>query len=202
MMGPHVYEAARADAPIPVQLMRIGSAPRPRNADSVRIHGRIVRTFRDPRPPAPLGPARQLHHPRHQPGQPFREALRELSGTIYHDWDRMGRACAELEAFLESWEGKLHLVHSQVLAIRHPTRHPVCGPDAKRGLLVRGKLLVGLRDGTTMKSSIHFFAAAAAVASLTACAETAPKPSISQVRVAPSAATVSVGGVPCDSRQP
>jgi len=39
--------------------------------------------------------------------------------------------------FLESWNGEIHLVRSQVIAIRHPTLHPVCGPDAK-GFICEG----------------------------------------------------------------
>lgn len=44
-----------------------------------------------------------------------------------------------------------------------------------------------------MKSSVRFIALAAATGLVAACAETSPKPSISQVLVAPSTATVSVG---------
>jgi hypothetical protein len=42
----------------------------------------------------------------------------------------MGRA-RWLEVFLESWNGEIHLMRSQVIAIRHLTVRPVCGPDAK-----------------------------------------------------------------------
>ena len=47
-----------------------------------------------------------------------------------HDWGSMGRA-RWLEVFLESWNGEIHLMRSQVIAIRHLTVRPVCGPDAK-----------------------------------------------------------------------
>jgi hypothetical protein len=127
MMGPYVYEEARAEAPIHVQIRRFGSAVRSAGDDSVRVQGRVVRIFRDRE--------RVLHWwqrlsfsidviNRERTGSP------ELSGTIRHDWEWMGRA-RWLEVFLESWNGEMHLVRSQVLAIRHPTILPVCGPDAK-----------------------------------------------------------------------
>ena len=58
------------------------------------------------------------------------------SGIIFHDGERLRRA-RWFEAFLESWQGELQLVRSQVVPIRHPTFRPVCGPDAK-GFLVDG----------------------------------------------------------------
>lgn len=127
MMGPYVYEEARANAPIHVQIRRFGPAPRRAYSDSVQVHGRVVRIFRD-RFHA-LHWWQRLSFPipvinRERTGPP------ELSGTIHHDWEWMGGA-RWLEVFLEPWNGELHLVRSQVLAIRHPTLRPVCGPDAK-----------------------------------------------------------------------
>ena len=52
------------------------------------------------------------------------------SGTIHFDWERMGRA-RWFEAFLERWQGEILLVRSQIVAIRGPTRRPVCGPEVK-----------------------------------------------------------------------
>lgn len=126
MMAPEVYEEARRTASMHVQLWRAGPTRRERHAGSVRVDGRIVRIFRDR--------DRILHW-----GQRVtfvvpvidreRTAAPTLSGTIYHDWDWMGRA-RWLEAFLESWQGEMQLVHSQILALRHPTLRPVCGPEA------------------------------------------------------------------------
>jgi hypothetical protein len=53
-----------------------------------------------------------------------------LSGELFHDAELMRRA-RWLEAFLALWKGEIELVRSQVIAIRHPTLRPVCGPDAK-----------------------------------------------------------------------
>ncbi|HVA56441.1 MAG: hypothetical protein WBQ26_13810 [Gemmatimonadaceae bacterium] len=131
MMGPYAYEEARAQAPIHVQIRRFGAAPQQRSAEAVRVHGRIVRIFRD-----------QEHVLHWWQRVSFaipvihRSRSPRPSGTIYHDWERMGRA-HWLEVFLESWNGELQLVHSQVLAIRHPTWRPVCGPDAK-GFICEG----------------------------------------------------------------
>jgi hypothetical protein len=91
------------------------------------VHGRIVRIFRDR--------DRALHRwqrlsftipviDRELTGSP------EPSGTIHHDWESMRRA-PWLEVFLEPWKGEIHLVRSQMIAIRHPSMRPVCGPDAK-----------------------------------------------------------------------
>jgi len=133
MMGPYVYEAARADAPIHVQILRVGSTPRGAHSDSVRVHGRVVRIFRDREDVLHWWQRVSFLIPvidRERTGSP------ELSGTIYHDWEWMGRA-RWFEVFLESWNGEIHLVRSQVIAIRHPTVQPVCGPDAK-GFLCEG----------------------------------------------------------------
>jgi len=59
-----------------------------------------------------------------------------LSGTIFYDWERMGRA-RWLEAFLECRDGELRLVRSQIAAIRRPTLRPVCGGDVK-GVICQG----------------------------------------------------------------
>lgn len=133
MMAPFVYERARADAPIHVQIRRFGSADRERHDNSVLVHGRIARIFRDRDHVLRWWQRVSFTIPvidRERTGSP------ELSGTIYHDWERMSRA-RWLEAFLQSWKGELQLVRSQVLAIRHPTRQPVCGPDAK-GFICEG----------------------------------------------------------------
>jgi hypothetical protein len=133
MMAPFVYEEARADAPIHVQIRLFGTADRPRDAGSVRVHGRVARIFRDRDHVLRWGQRVSFTISvinRERSGAP------ELSGTIHHDWERMGRA-RWLEAFLQPWNGELHLVRDQVLAIRHPTRRPVCGPDAK-GFICEG----------------------------------------------------------------
>lgn len=135
MMSPEVYEEARANAPMHVQLLRIDGTHRSGHTSSARISGRIVRIFRDQDRALHLGQRLSFDVPvidrsRSGPLTP--------SGTIYHDGERLGRA-RWLEAFLESWHGEIQLVHSQVLAIRHPTLRPVCGPEVK-GFLCPGNL--------------------------------------------------------------
>jgi hypothetical protein len=135
MMAPHVYEEARANAPIHVQLWRPrGGETLPRGA-SVRTTAWVIRIFRDRDHAVGLGRRISFDVP---VMHPIGSNGPELSGTIYHDWNRLGRA-HWLEAFMERSEGGLELVHSQIAAIRHPTLRPVCGPDA-RGFLCEGNL--------------------------------------------------------------
>ncbi len=133
MMAPHVYEEARANAPMHVQLLRIGALDRPGHSGSARIDGRIVRIFRDREHQLRWGQRVSFGVSvidRSRSGPP------ELSGTIYHDGERLARS-RWLEVFLEAWQGEIQLVRSQLLVIRHPTLQPVCGPDAK-GFLPTG----------------------------------------------------------------
>jgi hypothetical protein len=135
MMAPHVYEQARANASIHVQIWRSCIDSSPRNTDSLRINGRVIRIFRNR--------GRVLHW-----GQkvsftipiinPIEASTPMLSGDIHHAWERIGPA-RYLEAFLESWKGEIHLVRSQVAPIRRPTLHPVCGPTVK-GFVCQGNL--------------------------------------------------------------
>ncbi|MCL2453245.1 MAG: hypothetical protein FWD08_06320, partial [Alphaproteobacteria bacterium] len=130
-----VYEQARADAPFHVQLWRGRIEPQPANATSIIVTGRIVRLFRNK--------GRALHW-----GQkvsftipivnPEGSDTPVLDGTIRHAWESIGPARC-LEAFLESWNGEINLVRSQVAAIRRPTWRPVCKPGAK-GFLFEGNV--------------------------------------------------------------
>jgi hypothetical protein len=134
MMAPHVYEEARATAPIHVQLWQARARSKP-DGGSVLLVARVVRVFRDRDHAVHLGKRVAFHVPiihRSGPDGP------SLGGTIYHDWDRLALA-HWLEAFMESADGKVELVLSQIAAIRHPTRRPVCGPDQK-GFLCEGNL--------------------------------------------------------------
>ena len=127
VMAPHVYEEARANAPMHVQLIRFGALYRPGHSDSARIDGRIVRIFRDREHRLHWGQRVSFAVSvidRSRSGPP------ELSGTIYHDGERLGHA-RWLEVFLEAWQGEIQLVRSQLIVIGHPTLHPVCPPDAK-----------------------------------------------------------------------
>ena len=133
MMAPEVYERARADAAMHVQLLRVGALERPGHEASARVHGRVVRVFRDR--------DRRLHWAK---GIAFdvsiidrsRSGPPELSGRIYHDGDRLARA-RWLEVFLDYDQGEFRLVRSQLVVIRRPTWEPVCGPEAK-GFLGEG----------------------------------------------------------------
>ena len=135
MMAPFVYEEARADAPIHVQLWQPAGLKQPRRGTSVRTTTRVVRIFRDRDRALYLGKRISFHVP---VVTPIGSDGPELSGTIYHDWDRMGRA-HWLEAFMESSDDGFDLVLSQIVAIRHPTRRPVCGPEEK-GFLCAGNV--------------------------------------------------------------
>ena len=133
MMAPEVYERARADAPMHVQIWRPSVESSPRDASYVRINGRVVRIFRNQGGVLQWG--QKISFP---VSIVDRNAIPMPSGEIRHAWERIGPA-RFLEAFLEAWEGEIHLVHSQVAPIRHPTWRPVCGPDEK-GFLCRGNM--------------------------------------------------------------
>ncbi len=135
MMSPQVYEEARADAPIHLQLWQFHGAGRRPDGGSVLAAAWVVRIFRDRDRVLHLGQRITFRVPvihAYGPGGP------ELSGRIYHDWDRLGRA-RWLEAFMESADGQFELVLSQIAAIRRPTMRPVCGPDEK-GFLCAGNV--------------------------------------------------------------
>ena len=133
MMSPHAYENARANAPFHIQLWRFNRNDPQKNSGSLLVTGRIVRIFRNP--------AGFLHW-----GQRVsfaipvidRKQVPMTGGTIYHSRERIGPACY-LEAFLESWEGQINLVYSQVAAISHPTLRPVCDAG-QRGFLCVGNI--------------------------------------------------------------
>jgi hypothetical protein len=135
MMAPQVYEEARANAPIHVQLWQFRGPNRSYDAGSVLAIGRVMRVFRDRDHAVYLGKRIAFHVPVIRPSGPGGPVL---GGEIYHDWDRLGRA-HWLEAFMQSYDGKIELVRSQIVAIRHPTRRPVCGPDEK-GFLCAGNV--------------------------------------------------------------
>jgi hypothetical protein len=133
MMPPYVYEEARATAPMHVQLWQFNGMDRWRGDASVLASGWVVRIFRDADRALHLGKRVTFRVPvisMHQSGD------RTPSGDISHDWSRMGRA-HWLEAFLQCSDGEFELVLSQIVAIRHPTMRPVCGPDDK-GFLASG----------------------------------------------------------------
>ena len=134
-MAPFVYEQARARAPIHVQLWQAAGLKHPPRGASVRATARVVRIFRDRDRALHLGKRISF---RVSVTQPRASGGPDLSGEIYHDWDRLGRA-HWLEAFMESSEDGFELVRSQIVAIRHPTRRPVCGPEEK-GFLCAGNV--------------------------------------------------------------
>lgn len=132
MMAPEVYEAARARAPIHVQLWHSG---RTRLGRSGRIEGRVVRVFRDHDHRLHWGARVSFGVPMidrnsSEPPAP--------SGIIYLDAEWLCRT-RWLEAFLEYWDGQFQLIHSQVCPIRHPTLEPVCGPGVK-GFVCEGNV--------------------------------------------------------------
>jgi hypothetical protein len=135
MMAPFVYEEARANAPLHIQLHCRRRAPPPTDATSVRMTGRVLRIFRNRGGPLHFGQKISFLVPIKNSTS---SAPPVLDGTIRHAWDRIGSA-RYLEAFVELWEGKFHLVRSQVAPIRRPTWRPICGPETK-GFLCEGNL--------------------------------------------------------------
>jgi hypothetical protein len=131
MMAPEVYERARADAPIHIQIWRRKILWLPYQNPSVRIHGRVVRIFRDRDGVVHWGQKIELT---------VAIANRMLAmpgGGISHHWDSIGPG-RWFEAFVETRSGYFHLVHSQIAAIRHPTLHSVCA--GQEGFLCQGNL--------------------------------------------------------------
>jgi hypothetical protein len=130
MMSPHVYEEARASAPLHIQLWRTNLSAGQSDSGSLAVTGRIVRIFRNDGNLLRWGRRVSFIIPvidKTQPPMP--------GGTIYHALERIGPAHF-LEAFLNSYEGHICLVRSQVAAIRHPTLSPVCSADQKGFLCV------------------------------------------------------------------
>jgi len=135
MMAPFVYEKARANAALHIQLRRCRIAPQPADATSVCVTGWVLRIFRNRGGPLHFGQKISFFVPIINS---VGSAPPTLDGTIRHAWDRIGPA-RYLEAFLEFWDDEFHLVRSQVAPIRRPTWRPVCGPETK-GFLCKGNL--------------------------------------------------------------
>lgn len=134
MMAPLIYEQARAEAPFHVQIWCGRLEPPSKSGRTIRVTGRIVRIFRNTDRSLHWGQRVSFMIPIINAGSD----APTLDGTIRHAWETVGPA-RYLEAFLESWEGEIHLVRSQLAPIRHPTRRPVCAPDVK-GFLFEGNV--------------------------------------------------------------
>jgi hypothetical protein len=134
MMPPWVYQHARAEASVHIQLRCEAVGPLVGTASIVRIRGRIERIFRDHSATLCRGQRIAFTVP---VSNPFAEVDRTPSGAIYHNWDRLCRARC-LEGFFE-WDGELHLVHSQIAPILEPTAEPVCRPE-EEGFLCAGNV--------------------------------------------------------------
>jgi len=131
MMAPEIYEQARTNAPIHIQMWRGRIAWLPYRNPSVRVRGRVVRIFRD-----------QYGLVRWGQNIEFTVAIASQScaipgGGISHHWENIGPA-RWFEAFLEMRSGYFHLVHSQIAKIRRPTLQPVCA--GQKGFLCEGNL--------------------------------------------------------------
>ena len=124
MMAPWVYQQARAEAAIHIQLRRDTGGPPVGGQTSVHVFGKIERIFRDGSRALRLGQEITFTIP---VINPFAESDRSPGSTIYHSWERLCRT-RWLEGFFE-WDGGLHLVHSQVAPILGPTEEPVCRPE-------------------------------------------------------------------------
>ena len=133
MMAPHIYEQARRNAPIHVQIWRPRIRLERRDANAARVNGRVVRIFRDDERALRWGQRISFTVPVID-----RVSQPAPSGTIFHAWEMIGPA-RFLEAFLESWNGEIHLVYSQLAPIRRPTLVPVCDPS-QEGFLCRGNI--------------------------------------------------------------
>jgi hypothetical protein len=128
MMAPEVYEEARAEAPLHVQIWRPRVQSSPPSINVVRINGRVVRIFRNHGGVLRWGQRVtfivSVTSPNAEPRRPM------PSGEIHHAWERIGPS-RYLEVFLEAWDGEIHLVRSQIAPIRRPSLHPICGPEVK-----------------------------------------------------------------------
>ncbi len=124
MMPPWVYQYARAEASVHVQLRCEAVGPLVGPERIMRIRGQIERIFRDRTGTLRCGQRIAFTVP---VSNPFAEADQTPSGTIYHNPDRLCRA-RWLEGFFE-WDGELHLIHSQITPILGPTGEPVCRPE-------------------------------------------------------------------------
>jgi hypothetical protein len=136
MMAPEVYEQARADAPIHVQIWRPRIQSSPPRIDVVRVEGRIVRIFRNQGGVVRWGQKVTFTVPVISPNGPPRTPM--PGADIRHKWERIGPSRC-LEAFLEAWDGEIQLVRSQVAPIRRPSLRPICGPTVK-GFVCPGNL--------------------------------------------------------------
>jgi len=132
MMAPWVYQQARAQAAIHIQLRWEAGGPPVATQTSVRILGRIECIFRDNTGALRRGQKIAFAVP---VINPFTEADHSPGSTIYHSWERLSRT-GWLEGFFE-WDGELHLVHSQLAPILGPTAEPVCRPE-EEGFLCTG----------------------------------------------------------------
>ncbi|MFN8574075.1 MAG: hypothetical protein U0132_18605 [Gemmatimonadaceae bacterium] len=133
MMAPQVYEDARANAPIHIQIWKWRGTDRTPRGGSALLIARVVRIFRDRDHALRLGRRVSVRVPIiHDTGS----SGPMLSGTINHDWDRLSQA-NWFEAFMESDGDHFELTLSQIAAIRGPTLRPICGPDQK-GFLCEG----------------------------------------------------------------
>jgi hypothetical protein len=124
MMPPYVYEQARRNAPIHLQI-RV-SKTWPVGETTLCMQGRIVRIFRGWR--QRIWPGMRIEI-RIKVIPLVAESQPELGGTIYHARERF--ECARwIECFLERGEdGRLELILSQIRSIPGPSRVPFCGPD-------------------------------------------------------------------------
>ena len=134
MMAPWVYQKARAEAALHIQLRWEAGEPPMGTQTSVRIHGRIERIFRDRTGALHCGQKIVFTVP---VISSFVDADPTPGSAIYHSWERLRRT-RWLEGFFE-WDGELHLVHSQVAPILGPTEEPVCGPE-QEGFLCTGNI--------------------------------------------------------------
>ena len=139
MMAPFVYEQARANAPLHVQLYRYDMTRVPDNATCLRATCRVLRIFRNQGGSLHFGQKIGFTIPIiNRGGSPV------LDGTIRLDWFHLFQA-RFWEAFLEYWDGGFHLVHSQIAPIQRPGWHPICGPETK-GFLCPGNFQSKIRS--------------------------------------------------------
>jgi hypothetical protein len=134
MMAPWVYQDARAQAAIHIQLRWEAGGPPVGGQTSVRILGQIERIFRNANGALRLGQKIAFTVP---VIDPYADTDRSPGGTIYHNWERLSRT-RWLEGFFE-WDGELQLVHSQLAPILGPTREPICRPE-EDGILCTGNI--------------------------------------------------------------
>jgi len=131
MMPPWAFKAARDQASMHLQVLALNSRA---ERQAGKIRARVVRAFRDQENNVYPGKMVEFDVPviAPSPGLPEPGGPIELHGSNL-------AASRWLEGFFDHYEGKLHLVRSQIAPIRRPSWRPVYPPEFE-GFVFPGNL--------------------------------------------------------------